>query len=359
MILSMGATHIDRDKLAKIVNIIQSERVFMRTGIRPMDVISNKLINESDRCMELYGTRNIGLMRVKYVPEVKYDGYSYLFSDGEFYSRNLSTAKGNEGSPICKSEWIPHLWGYLRGLYNSYGIDFQGELFYPDGTSDDVTTIMGCTQDEAIKRQLTRGKLHYMLVDIRKFMGINVMHEPYYVRRALLEHVYSFMTLQMKEFIHISEIMPDAISSFRMIVSNGGEGLVIKDTSRIYVPDKKPAGTWIKCKKEVTFDCTILDFNNNGTGKNKDLFGSMVVGMFDSNGKMVEVANVSSGIPDQLRIEMSLNREEYRGKVVEVSAMQPNPKKLSFRHPRFVRLRPDKQQSDCDINGITVNTEII
>ena len=38
----------------------------------------------------------------------------------------------------------------------------------------------------------------------------------------------------------------------------------------------EPANNWIKGKKKITYDVVIMGFNN-GTGKNKSLFGSIVI----------------------------------------------------------------------------------
>lgn len=367
--LAMGATHIKHEKLVNVVQTIQKQQMYLDPNYYQNLRIDDWSILDQrrDKMISLYNHDDVRLSLVKYVPEMKYDGYAYLFTKDDisenmgFYSRNLSTAVGTAGQPICKSDWIPHITDDMKKIYQYYGVDVQGEIYVPGGTSDDVTKIMGCTVDKALSRQTNASnKAHYRWIDIRKYLGMDITHEPYWVRRALMEHIYGKLPESMKVYIKLVDIMPDAVDSFRKIILNGGEGMVIKDTSKPYVDGKKPVGSWIKCKREVTLDTVIIGFNK-GTGKNAGLFGSIKIGLYDENGKFKAVGNVSSGIDDDLRRKMASDPESYKGKVIEVSAMQPNIGKASFRHLAFksLRLDEDKSKESCTMDGIVPKLEII
>lgn len=351
MKLSMGATHMKHDRLIQVVQSVQSNSF--------KTFIPNAKVNDT---MDMFD--NIGLKALPgsllygmydYVAEEKYDGYCYLYHNNDFYSRNLSTAKETLGQPICKSNRVPHLIEELA-QFKTLELDLQGEIYLPNGTSDDVTRVMGCTPEKAIARQEEFGKLQYKIVDIRSYKGIDLTRCQYHTRRAILETLYD-MYFQHCQYVSISRVMPDAINSFARIIRRGGEGLVIKNANKTYIAGKKPADHWIKCKKEYTADCVIMDFNK-GTGKNARTFGSMQVGLY-INGKLTPVANVSSGIPDILRQEISDNKDKYINSVIEIQAMQPNTNKVSFRHPRFIRLRNDKVATQCSQDGITLSLDIL
>lgn len=101
------------------------------------------------------------------------------------------------------------------------------------------------------------------------------------------------------------------------ILFAGYEGLVILSQ-----------GVYYKVKKEETHDVKILGILP-GTGKNKGKLGALVT----AYGK------VGTGFTDQERVEY--NSSDLIGQVVEVRAMELTAEGR-FRHPVFIRLRPDK-----------------
>lgn len=109
------------------------------------------------------------------------------------------------------------------------------------------------------------------------------------------------------------------------------EGAMVKDLSQPWTAGRSYA--WMKMKAEITVDVPILDFKP-GKGKYQGTMGALIV-----NHKGVPVP--ISGMDDALRRDLWRNRRKYRGKMVEV-ACQEITERGSLRHPRFVRLRPDK-----------------
>ena len=49
---------------------------------------------------------------------------------------------------------------------------------------------------------------------------------------------------------------------------------------------------------------------------------------------------------DEIREKLSRNPDRYIGEVIEIAAME-RTKDGRYRHPQFVRLRPDKSPRDC------------
>lgn len=361
LILPMGATHIDHDKLVNIVDRIENQaKMGLFSGATSVNDTERDRINSIYRDPRITGILNPIYQYVEYADEEKIDGFSYTCDNGEFISRKLSEAKGNEGHPIIKTGHVPHLAGTLKTVATISDFYIHGELYKPGGTSDDVTKIMGCAEDKAIDRQkYPDDKLHYMVHDIMRYNGIDVTSEPWYVRRALLEYWYNGCMLD-NAFIHLSKINGSPIKSFNRIVSSGGEGLMLKKTNGLYVPGKKPAGNWIKCKKEITLETVIMGYNNDGSGKNAGLFKSIQVGLWNGNDdRLVHVGDIHSGISDSLRRQMHDDRDGYIGRVIETDAMDFNNNKWSLRHARLVRFRDDKSQSECTADGIRVKVDII
>ena len=60
---------------------------------------------------------------------------------------------------------------------------------------------------------------------------------------------------------------------------------------------------------------------NNGTGKNKSLFGSIEFGHY-IDGKLTKCGNASSGLSDEIRQTIANNPDSYIGTVMEIEAIQ-------------------------------------
>lgn len=358
LILAMGAEHTNPERLKQIVKFINEDRI----GYRANNISSDTF----DHLYDTYGIEpNHDYRGLRYIMEEKFDGYSYLNQGGEFYSKRLSAAKGNEGMPVCKSDSI-HITPILRKVYEVCGANLHGELYIPGGISDDVTKILGCTPDLAMKRTMAvdpSKRLHYMLIDIRSIGGLDVTCEPWWVRRAILEHVYWTYIVPIQEFIgHNYIVLPEILTGdpneeFSRIVSRGGEGVIFKRTDAFYIPGKKPANNWVKGKKKITYDVVMMGLNE-GTGKNADIFGSIKFGHY-IDGKLIACGNCSSGLDDKTRQYIYDNADKMiaNKQVFEIEAIQESVK--SFRNAVFLRLRDDKDASECVPMNIRVKTSLI
>lgn len=352
LILAMGAEHIKPEKLKSIINSIDINDTFVEIS--------------GDTFTYMFDKYNIvpshDYRIASYVMEEKFDGYSYLNQGGEFYSKRLSSAKGNEGMPVCKSDSI-HITPILRRVYEMCGANLHGELYIPGGISDDVTKILGCTPELAMERTMAAHlskRLHYMLIDIREYNGHNLINEPYWVRRAILEHVYHnyIVSIDPNNYIVLPPVLVgDPNKVFNVIVNMGGEGLIFKRTDGLYIPGKKPTNNWIKAKKKITYDVVMMGLNE-GTGKNKDIFGSIKFGHY-IDGKLVACGNCSSGLDDKTRQYIYDNAGEMiaNKQVFEIEAIQESIK--SFRNAVFLRLRDDKDYFECTPINIRVKNNII
>lgn len=355
LILAMGAEHTNPDRLKKIIDRINFDR--MTTGINDMSTETYNYMISTYGIMPVNDYSNM-----QYVMEEKFDGYSYLNQGGEFYSKRLSAAKGSEGMPVCKSDRI-HITPILRRVYELCGANLHGELYVPGGISDDVTKILGCTPDLAIERTMAvdpHKRLHYILIDIREFQGKSLLHEPYWVRRAILEHVYYgyVKNIDPNGYIVLPPILTgDPNEEFGKIVRRGGEGVIFKRTHALYIPGKKPADNWVKGKKKITYDVVMMGLNA-GTGKNANIFGSIKFGHY-IDGKLTPCGNCSSGLDDATRQYIYDHADEMiaNKQVFEIEAIQESVK--SFRNAVFLRLRDDKDHTECVPMNIRVKTSLL
>ena len=98
---------------------------------------------------------------------------------------------------------------------------------------------------------------------------------------------------------------------------------------------------WYKVKPTKTADCIVTGFKD-GNGKYLGLVGSLKVSAYVDD-KLTEVASIS-GFDDITRCE--LDEESDLGRVCEVEYQEIGNRGRLI-HPRFIRWRDDKPESEC------------
>ena len=219
------------------------------------------------------------------------------------------------------------------------GTVIDGEMIADEGFGATVS-VMGASKDKAHDR-LNNGVVHmnYVLYDILKFKGKNVMSKPFSERRKLLEQVIREVNFPKWKLVRT---LPNDPQSFFDIVKAGGEGVMMKKLDSTYILGAR-SHQWIKVKKVKTYDGFIIGMNE-GEGKYAGTLGALVIGQHFPDGAVKEVATIS-GMTDEMRTEFWNNKLSYQGTCVEFLAQEQTEER--YRHPRFVRLRPDKSIVDC------------
>lgn len=319
----------------------------------------------------------------EYIGSRKMDGAFYKFwKDENGNMELLGRSKSVNGDYLNKIDWVPHLHSFFNELPN--GTCLIGEIYFPNNEgSHNVTTIMGCLKDKAIARQNAGAKLHYYIFDVLAFNGMSLLDQPIGFRVE---------TLKMAEKVHKSEYVEwakyfegkELWDELQKILASGGEGVVITKKGTCYQPGKRPARQTLKIKRELqeTIDCfftgrisaptrlytgTTLPswtyWENVKTGEKylevlykeylngepiepvtKSYFfgmaGSLEIGVL-KDGK-VHPLGWLSGLSDEIKS----NYKEYKGKCLEVGAMQFTDDG-ALRHAKMIQLRPDLTIQDC------------
>ena len=125
-----------------------------------------------------------------------------------------------------------------------------------------------------------------------------------------------------------------------------------------------------KIKNLKSCDCVVFGYTK-GDGSRSSIFGSLVCGVYDAEHRPVYAANVGTGFGQTL-LESLMEKlmkivvtvepfeyEPYKGRITwveprlvcEVVYMAVTPD-LKLRHPRFKRLREDKEPSECTIDQL-------
>jgi len=154
------------------------------------------------------------------------------------------------------------------------------------------------------------------------------------------------------------------------VIANGGEGIILKDRRAKYRHDGKNdnrSKAWLKVKRDDTADCVVMGVQT-GNGKTADTFGALIIGQY-VNGELVEVGRASGMTNAERRIligivnhiqtwkysalmgDKSVQRLIEPRLVVEVEFMERTDKGR-LRHPRYLRMRSDKEPCECTISGV-------
>lgn len=320
-----------------------------------------------------------------YVGARKMDGAFYKFiKDEDGNMELLGRSKSVSGDYLNKIEWVPQLQPFFDKLPN--GTCLLGEIYFPNNEgSNHVTTIMGCLKEKAIVRQEVGERLHYYIFDVLAWNGQSLLKAPIEARIDFIEVGrlgYKSEFVEWASYYSGEKLW----ESLQIILSMGGEGVVITKRGTCYQPGKRPARQTFKVKKELqeTIDVVILGANAPTrlyTGKEitswrywenvmtdekiegnfykaysdgdpiepvtKTYFngwaGSLRIGVRKDD-KVVEIGSLSG-----LTEEVLANVDKYKGRVAEITGMQiMHDANGGIRHPKFVRWRDDLTVRDTD-----------
>lgn len=312
---------------------------------------------------------------------VKIDGYwSQLVKDNNevhLYSRTVSKKTGYYSDNIDK---VPHIkdWA-MNELPN--GTCIIGEVYYPNGTSKNVTSVLGALPEKAIERQKGEyGKIHFYMHDLLAYNG-----EDYVMNNMTYDYRYSNLCgyidiatplipeLEVARCYDNAYLDLDRVTTYKLAA--GEEGMVFRVENGLYAPGKRQPKVMFKIKQaqnDIDFVITeVLPPEYLYTGKESETWGykdkegnlitkaayygwagALRLGAYDNAGNLVSVGRVSSGLTDNLKADLAANPEKYIGTVVEVNCMSLDKENKTFRHPYLSRLRPDKPAQDCKLEEI-------
>ena len=297
----------------------------------------------------------------------------------------LGRSKSVNGDYLNKIGHVPQLSNFFNSLPK--GTCLLGELYFPENEgSNHVTTIMGCLEEKAIARQTAGAKLHYYVFDVLAFNGESLLDKTMESRAStlnLIKEQFSDEFVEYAEYYEGKELW----ENLQLILSEGGEGMVITRKEALYQPGKRPSKDCQKVKKELqeTIDCFFTgkfmppsrEYNGkeietwpywfnlrteekilNNKAYNdyfdgapiipvtKPFFngwaGSLEIGLL-KDGKVYPIGYLSG-----LTEEIKSNPEAYKGKVIEVTAMEiMNTENKGLRHAKMLGFRPDLTYKDC------------
>ena len=321
-----------------------------------------------------------------YLGALKVDGYyQRLIKDEDGNCFMIARSKGVNGA-IDKYEWVPQLHSFMDALPN--GTVLLCECYLPGNEgSNKITSLLGCLKEKCIARQEAGQKLHFYIFDVCTYDNEDFVKKPIEQRVKVLECLSSNTNLN-NEYVEWAKYYrgPELWEKLQEYLASGREGIVITRKDCPIYFKRTPAHMTIKIKKELqeTIDVVILGANaptrlyggkeietwkyweDTFTGEKlegeyyKDYYngksiepitkayfnewaGSLIIGIRKDD-KLVPIGSLSG-----LEEEILANWKDYKGKVVEVTAMQiMDTENQGLRHPKLVRMRPDLSPKDTD-----------
>ena len=201
----------------------------------------------------------------------------------------------------------------------------------------------------------------YVAFDLLHLNGKDTIKEPLKERKEILRSVL----VEGPHLIFGDHTAKDGPRFNDQILKLGFEGVVAKERSSPYLPGIR-SGSWIKVKGIQTIDAFVVGYTA-GEGARASSFGSLVMVMYDKDGRMVHVGNVGGGF-DQKTLDTVLsllNKIVTKTPVFKEPIEAPSPivwvkprivceilysnitRDRKLRFPRFNRLRTDKRPEDC------------
>ncbi len=296
--------------------------------------------------------------------EVKWDGVraiAYVDGDLEIFTRNDRDL----------SYGLREL-AELRTL--APGTVLDGELVAMAGGKPDIQRLMErlSTTGERMEDMAAENPVTYVVFDILEEEGKPLISLPLVERRRHLEE-------RVKEGLHVvrSELVEGRGEEYyRAVVKAGLEGVMAKRKDSPYEPGQRTR-TWLKVKHLRTCDCVIFGYTA-GNGARAGSFGALILGLFSPDGTAEYVGKVGTGFSDAYLAELKTQMDAYRTDRPLLQAAEIRPEEVTWlrpvlvgeilyqtltrerrlRMPRFIRLRPDKEASECTTDQLESGTPV-
>ena len=291
-----------------------------------------------------------------YLFELKWDGIRALaFVEGGQLS--LRNRKGN-----VVTELFPEL-DSLPGRINGDGVVLDGEVVCLDELNRPSYQLLQRRLDSQDRQRSSRTPVHFVAFDLLYLGGRSVMAKPLAARKGLLQEVLTPNdAVQTSDFIE-----SDGIAFFDATCDLGLEGIVAKERHSGYIPGKR-SRSWLKIKRVRDAEFVIGGYTFGGV--RGELFASLLLGLHDTNGKLIFVGQVSSGFSAAVARELYA---QLRSLHTEASPFVPSPRVQKFiywcrpelvcsvqygeftedaklAYPVFQGLRDDKTPGECAIS---------
>ncbi len=266
------------------------------------------------------------------------------------------------------SKAIPEMVDYIRETFPDHDFIAEGEIIATKNNKPISFQYMlqRVRRKYNIEKAIEDVPLKLYLFDLLYYKE-PMIDKPLDLRRKTLELIVNIE----KEQINLSDMVKvtmenvsDAENLFNKSISEGHEGIMIKNPKEPYIPGIR-GKKMLKFKAEPeTLDVVVVG-GTYGFGKRANFIGSYKVALIDENDQLKTLAHVATGLDDETLAELTELMNKY--KIVEKGTkIQVEPKIIleiayseivkspeyeagySLRFPVVKRIREDKGLSDID-----------
>ncbi|WP_424936623.1 MULTISPECIES: ATP-dependent DNA ligase [Bacteria] len=246
----------------------------------------------------------------------------------------------------------------------------DGEIIALDGTGrpsfTQLQARMHLTRAREIEREVVRVPVRYHLFDLLSLNGHDVTRLPLRDRRELLER----MAEGCDAAVVVPPVFDDVEAALETSARLGLEGIVVKDPASPYLPGRR-SSRWLKVKHTRTQEVVVVGIRP-GKGDRSGRIGSLLLAVPD--GAMPSglryAGRVGTGFTDRMLMHLGRELDVLRVDTCPVDLVPPadasdalwveprlvgeveyanwTPDRI-LRHARWRGLRPDKDQSEIEI----------
>jgi ATP-dependent DNA ligase len=306
----------------------------------------------------LSGPRDLSRFERTHVAQIKYDGTRCIAVCDPFEGVMLVS----RSAKTDYSELYPEICSALSQVDARCVIDCELTFFRKD------TGVSEYVKADALPATIAPYNPVLMVFDVLSRAGTDYRDYEQMYRTSLISSI-----LRQVPTAHVREVVTfeDGFQTlYDNVVGNGGEGIILKARRGKYRHDGKNQNRskdWLKVKRDETADCVVMGIQT-GNGKTESTFGALVLGQYTDIG-LVEVGRTSGMTDAERRIllgivkhiptdpmsplnsDKSVSRAIEPKLVVEVEFMERTDRGR-LRHPRYLRMRSDKEPCDCTISGV-------
>lgn len=289
--------------------------------------------------------------------EVKWDGFRAI----AYVTGRLSVKSRNQKDLL---QIFPEL-VELKRLCSKVVLD--GEIIVMRNGKPNFQALLERRQDVLrfeIQRQTKKATASYIVFDILEKDGQSLVDLPLVKRKEILKS-----SLKEGMNVFVSDFIEEKGEAyFKSVIDKELEGLIAKRKDSPYEEGRR-SGNWLKIKKLKSCDCVIFGYTK-GAKTRAITFGTLLLGLYDKDGKPIYVGKVGTGFSQQALKELS---NQFKTLKTDTASFTPEAgdeivwlkpqlvceivyqtltRDNRLRMPRFQRLRTDKTPKECTIDQV-------
>ena len=286
-----------------------------------------------------------------FVVDIKYDGNRYQIHN----NANTTIMFNRKGKQV--NDQFPDILEMFSDINHEFIIDCEIYPIREDGSPDDHKKMGKRVHSKDKEKAVEECPVRLVVFDIMYYNGTLLTEMSYEERLMYFDDCPDVVQRHRAEFLG-----NDVESSYQIAISEGFEGIMIKDLETPY-ESKRSAGLLKHKPPRIELDVVIMAAKY-GRGKRGDVFGTYEIGAVSGAG-FSSLGWVGGGLSegDLLHLTTTLKRivEYYDNErqtfhflpriVLEITAdlvSYDDDGNLGLRFPRVTRIREDKFPADCN-----------